>query len=155
MIKKLTLAIAVTTLAMITASVKAELGETPAQMEPRKPDSVIPFKDGYTMTWIGKTVTHVGYFINGKACSETFQFTDRRPLTDADVARFMHPYQSLTHYSGWQQWQLGLFMNLSDRDDRPRAVAWHAPTPINALTIMTPDLWWSAYSKINASSTGN
>jgi hypothetical protein len=82
-----------TALAMITASVNAELGKTSAQMEPRKPDSVIPFKEGYTMTWIGKTVTHVGYFINGKACSETMTSPARfkediTPMAKASEALF-------------------------------------------------------------------
>jgi hypothetical protein len=93
----------VTALAMITASVKAELGETPKRFEPRRPDVTKPVNvifEGRTVKtyysiWKGRDVTHYGVFYQGRAVEESFWFNDRRPITERDLEIFLKPYNRL------------------------------------------------------------
>src|SRR4030095_4888786 len=61
-----TLVRTVMALAMVTASVFGELYEAPQQMYSRHPDrqsrDFVGSTPGYTLGWIGKTITHVGWF---------------------------------------------------------------------------------------------
>jgi hypothetical protein len=77
------------TLAMITASVNAELGETPKQMESANPVHVEHTDDGMTVfAWIvrypkldNKPLMHKGMFANGEAVAEQFMFIDRHAMS--------------------------------------------------------------------------
>jgi hypothetical protein len=92
----------VTALAMLTASVaRAELGETPAQFESGKPYNIEVYTDedfgtGPLIIWRGKTLTHVGHFVNNVCVSEVFYFNDHRRMTQKDCDRFLAPY-----YAKW------------------------------------------------------
>jgi hypothetical protein len=79
-------------LTLTASSVFAAIGETPQQMENRQPDYVTKESGGTTMQWVGKTVTHVGYFLAGRAAVETFWFNDHHPMTSPEIERFLKPY---------------------------------------------------------------
>src|SRR5262245_59517878 len=53
-------------LLVVTSQAIGAIGETPKQMEPRKPDYVLEHDGGVTMTWRGKKLTHSGFFKDGK-----------------------------------------------------------------------------------------
>jgi hypothetical protein len=115
------LMIAVIGLAMLTASVNAELGESPLQMESGQPLSTEKSEDGQydILTWVvsyralgNKPLLHVGMFPpNGKAIGEVYQFTDRHPMTSREIELFLKPYKALRRSSvsvleGGQQFDL-------------------------------------------------
>jgi hypothetical protein len=90
-------------LATLTAGVKAELGETPKQFEPRRPDKTKPINvvfEGrnvkvYEAIWKGRDVTHYGVFYQGRAIEESFWHSDQRPITESDVTILLKPYKGL------------------------------------------------------------
>jgi hypothetical protein len=114
--------IAVIALAMITASVKAELGETPKQFEPGRADETkaVSFvvggrkAKGYYSIWKGRNLTHYGFFYEGRAVVESFWFNDRHQMTDAEWARFFKPYS--------KRFTLGKVIQGQDRNGRP--ISW-------------------------------
>jgi hypothetical protein len=92
-----TAGLTVMALAMITASgVFGAIGETPEQFESFKPTEVNLDKyGGAEMIWVGKRVSHAGYFINGRAVSESIWFTDQHPISKVECAKLLKPYDSL------------------------------------------------------------
>jgi hypothetical protein len=79
-------------LAMITANVFGAIRETPDQFESKKPTHVAVNGNYVECTWAGKTVTHVGVFKHGTCRLEIIYYTDHRPMTDADIMKFLKPY---------------------------------------------------------------
>jgi hypothetical protein len=89
--------IAVMALAMLTASVTfGAIGETPQQIESRRADEVsqqeVAGRPAVNMSWYGKRLNHGGVFVDNVAVIETFWYTDRHPMTSAEIERLLKPY---------------------------------------------------------------
>jgi hypothetical protein len=89
----------VTALVMLTASVKAEIGETPKQMESGRPDFVSRLYEYDVVDWVvyypkfgKKPLTHTGVFTGGVAVAESFCFNDHHPMSEQEIAIFLKPY---------------------------------------------------------------
>jgi hypothetical protein len=104
-------------LVLIASTAFGELSETPRQMEPRRPDSVDKVGPVYTHVWKGKSVTHTGWFLNGKASVETFWFNDHHKMSGQEIARFMKPYDWMHHDREWIQGEAANYLCLSYRGE--------------------------------------
>ena len=117
-------------------------------MEPRKPDDVMRVDSSTVfMTWLGKTVVHVGGFQKGKCFSETFSFRDGHRMTQADINKFLAPYLRAGLSSGpVTNDGKDDFLSLHDRNGEAPAMIRHAREK-NVLSVMTWDCWISVYPK--------
>jgi hypothetical protein len=89
-------------LAMITASVKAELGVTQHEFDPRTPADYSKRLDNgvIQMIWVGKRknptlrskVTQEGCFEDGRVVEESFWFNDRHAMSSKEIEYFLEPY---------------------------------------------------------------
>jgi len=146
------LILALTALAMLTASVNAELGETPRQFEPGKPSAAAKFAGGVWQRWVGKRITHYGFFYKGRAAVESFWFNDHRPLDLASVTKFLKPYEK--HEKG------GVVYGQNSRGENLTWFFMYAPDrevcvvmlnlTTSELSIFQPDAWdhWVGMSGI-------
>jgi hypothetical protein len=134
-------------LAMVTASVFGELYESPEQMYSRHPDrqsrDFVGSTPGYTLGWIGKTITHVGWFPRNpdtgreEARMEAFYFNDGRAMTVKDITFFMKPYARFKQ-SEWQKLAgKNTFATLSNSNGVKVAIVVYQPG-LNLLSIWTP-----------------
>jgi hypothetical protein len=90
--------ITITALALIAcaSSSLAAIGETPQQFEPGKPNRFVNLSNGtgFTATWEGRRVIHMGTFTGPEQiCTfETFWFRDGHQMSRAEVNKFLEPY---------------------------------------------------------------
>jgi hypothetical protein len=120
-------------------SVNAELGETPGQFEPRRADEVFSYRSGITMVWHGKKLTHSGWFVNGKAQSESFWWNDNRRMDNDDFAKLLKPYNWLSFDRDWQNSDGLSFKQMRSRNGT--AVGVVAYSRYNTLHIYTSWAW--------------
>jgi len=127
-------------------SLKAELGETPAQFETGQPTEVKHFQGNITaMIWAGKSVTHFGVFDGSNRCvSETFWFADGRQMVLADFERFLAPYSDMSVLNKSRD-ERGIYQFLG-KNGKVIAVAAYFHED-NRLSVMTLPFWNSTLGK--------
>ena len=111
----LSLAITLCALFALAGSAVAMIGETPKQFEPGKPvESKMLAGNVAMMTWIGKTLIHIGQFDynNGGRCQrEAFKFKDGHDMRKkpGELEKLLAPYGKLTPYHAGNDGQRGYF----------------------------------------------
>jgi hypothetical protein len=94
--------ILLTALVLLEATTSfGRIGETPEQFASFPASYVKDEHGGTTITWKGKTISHSGFFRNGRATAECLWFNDQHEMTGAEIGKFMQPYQNLRH-TEWQ-----------------------------------------------------
>jgi hypothetical protein len=128
-------------LMMAASHASGSLGETPKQMEGRRPDSVEQHDGGFTCVWRGKTLTHSGFFANGVAIVETFWFNDHHVMLRNEYTRFLEPYRGFrTSAVDDSSNDNACFFNLLYRDGTRYAVVMYN-FRMQSLSIWRPDAW--------------
>ena len=128
------------------SSLKAELGETPAQFETGQPIEVHHFQGNITtMIWAGKTVAHSGVFDGSNRCvAESFWFIDSRQMARADFEKFLAPYSDMSVLNKSRD-EKGTYRFLG-KNGQVLAVAAYFHED-NTLSVMTLPIWDSAFGK--------
>ena len=132
-----TAAIAVMTLAMITASANARLGETPRQMSSGKPIKVQSIKGRVAMTWKWKTTYQVGVFEANRAIIESFWLEGHSRPTNAQINLWMKPYRKLVSVNDGTDGR-NTFTRFFDSSNKRIAVSVF-DTNLNTLTVWSSE----------------
>ena len=136
----------VTVLAMLTASIAfGAIGETPRQFEPRKSDRAVKSGSGYTLTWIGKRVSHSGWFYEGYAMVESFLYNDGHRMGAKEITQFMKPYNRLVHENRWHRANTCDYMGLFNNGTQLGMVVYDREHEMLSIWTVNAFNYWASY----------
>ena len=129
----------------LEGSAVAMIGETPKQFEPSKPvESKMLAGNVAMMTWVGKTVIHIGQFDNnngGRCQREKFKFKDGHDMCTkpGELEKFLAPYEKLRSYDAGNDGQRGYFKMVNASGRLVGVVIYNYDT--YWLDVMTASVW--------------